>query len=304
MLNTSFTIKALKESNTYGLFVIGPLDSGYGYTLGHSLKRTLLTSIAGAAITSVKINGVAHKFSTVPGLKENVVDLLLNLKELSVHFTGSKKSATLRLSVKGPKEITGKDVEVSDGVEIANQDQYIGYLSDKKLEMEMTVEEGFGYTLAEETSSEELGVITTDAIFSPVKRVDYKVANTRVGRQTNLDEVTLEVWTNGSVTPRDALESAARTLAQYFIQMYNPSEEALSDAPVKVATGSDAAGISIDELDLPTRISNSLKNGGIENVAELLKTPKKELASMRNMGAKSITVIEEKLAEKGISFPA
>ncbi len=303
MLNTTFTVKALKETPDYALFVISPLDTGYGYTLGHSLKRTMLTSIEGAAITSVKINGVAHKFSTVPGLKENVVDFLLNLKELSVRLSGSKTSATVRLSVKGPKEITGADVEVSDGVEIANPDHYLGYLSDKKLEMEMTVEKGFGYSLAEERSSEEVGQIMVDAIFSPVKRVDYKVSSTRVGRQTNLDEVTMEVWTNGSVTPREALESAARTLAQYYVQMYNPSAEVTAEAPVKAAAANDGASITIDELDLPTRISNSLKNGGIENVAELLATPKKELASMRNMGAKSITVIEEKLAEKGISFP-
>lgn len=305
MLDTMFTVKQNKaEDTTYAQFVIGPLDPGYGYTLGHAMRRMLLTSLPGAAITSVKINGVKHRFSELPGLKENIVDFLLNVKGVSVRLTGAQKTATLKLSVKGPKEITAADIEATDGAEIINPDHYLGYLSEKKLDMEMTVEVGFGYSLSEERSSEELGVITTDAIFSPIKRVNYVVNNTRVGRQTNLDELVLDIWTNGSISPKEAIDQTAKLLATYFKQIYEPTAT-LDAAPVSVATSSlseELLKMTVDELDLPTRIYNSLRNGGIETVGQLLSTPRKDLVSMRNMGSKSISVIEEKLQEKGISL--
>ncbi len=303
MIDPIFTVKETKTTGVYAQYIIGPLEPGYGYTLGHAMRRILLTSIPGSAVTSVRINGVKHRFSQLPGLKENIVDFLLNLKGLSVRLTGSKKSATLKLSVKGPKEITAGDIEASDGVEVINKDHYLGYLSDKKLDMEMTVEEGFGYSLAEERNTEEVGSIPTDAIFTPIQRVNYTVRATRVGRRTNFDELVLEIWTNGSITPKESLDETAKILAAYFTQVYQPkSTEPTESVAISPSISDELLKMTVDELDLPTRIYNSLRNGGIETVGQLLGTPRKDLVAMRNMGTKSIAVIEEKLREKGISL--
>jgi len=302
MIDPNFSVKVIKNTGDYGQFVISPLEQGYGYTLGHAMRRMLLTSIPGAAITSVRINGVKHKFSTLPGLKENIIDFILNLKGVSVKLNGTKK-ATLKLSVKGPKEIVAKDIEISDGAEIINKDHYLGYITDKKLEAELVVEEGYGYSLAEDRKGESLGEIPIDAIYTPIHRVNYKVQTTRVGRRTDLDELIIEIWTNGSVDPKSALEETAKILASYFIQMYEPKVSVSSEkVAISPNLSEDLLKMTVDELDLPTRILNSLKNGGVETVGQLLGTPRKDLVSMRNMGAKSIAVIEEKLREKGISL--
>jgi len=304
MIDPNFKIKEQKATEDFAQFVIEPLDPGYGHTLGNALRRMLMVSIPGAAITSVKISGVKHRFSTIPGLKENVVDLLLNIKELNFRLLDSKEEATIKLSVKGPKTIKASDLELPEGVEIVNKDQYLGSLADKKgkLDMELTLERGLGYSLSEERRVSTLGVIPTDAIFTPVKRVSFEVAATRVGRQTNLDKLTLNVWTNGVVSPREALDEASRILSSYFTQIYSPKE-----TPVEAPTESQGypesvTKLTIDELDLPTRIYNSLRNGGIETLGDLLQTSRRDLINMRNMGAKSISVIEEKLKERGINL--
>ncbi len=301
-----FKVKEEKHTNEYGEFVIEPLEPGYGHTVGNAIRRVLLTSIPGAAITSVKISGVKHRFSTLPGLKENIVDLLLNIKGVNFRFPESKTSATVKISEKGPKTVTAGDIIVSDGVEIINKDHYLGSLGDKKakLEMELTIEKGQGYTLTEDKKTGELGVIITDAIFTPVRRVSYNVSATRVGRQTNLDKLALSVWTNGSITPREALQQAAKILASFFLQVYEPKASTLSTEGIAItpSVSEDLLKLTIDELDLPTRIYNSLRNGGIETLGQLLGTSKKDLMTMRNMGNKSISIIEEKLREKGISL--
>lgn len=306
MDDLNFKIKEITETKDFGEFVIEPLEPGYGHTIGNSLRRVLYTSIPGAAVTSVRITGVKHKFSTLPGLKENIVDLLLNIKELNLHLDENKESATIKLSVKGSKTITAKDLELTDGVEVANKDHYIGSLSgDKsKLEMELVVERGYGFSLAEERKATTLGVITTDAVFTPIRRVTYSVVATRVGRRTDLDKLTLKVWSNGTVNPREAVGQSAKILASYFSQIHEPKAVAVV-AEGQSATSSipqNLLNMTIDELDLPTRIYNSLRNGGIETIEQLLATPQKDLSSMRNMGGKSISVIEEKLQEKGISL--
>ena len=305
MVEPTFKIKEEKGTQDYGEFVIEPLEPGYGHTLGNALRRVLLASIPGAAITSVKISGAKHKFSTVPGLKENLVDFLLNIKGLNLKLLDTKNEATVRLSVKGEKEITAKDLELPEDVEVINKDHYLGFLSDKKgkLDVEFTVEKGMGYSLSEERRTSALGVIPTDAIFTPIRRVNYLVSATRVGRQTNLDKLTLQIWTNGVVTPREALDESAKILSTYFGQVYEPKSMAVAEAVVSHAGVSEGVlRMTVDELDLPTRIYNSLRNGGIETIGQLLDTPRKELISMRNMGGKSIGVIEEKLKEKGISL--
>ena len=306
MDDITFKVKEITSAPDYGEFVIEPLEPGYGHTMGNALRRVLYTSIAGAAVTSVRITGVKHKFSTLPGLKENIIDLLLNIKELNLRLPEGKDSATVKLTVKGAKEITAADLELSDGVEIVDKTQYIGSLSgDKaKLEMELTVERGYGFSLAEDRRSTALGVMTTDAVFTPVRRVNYTVTATRVGRRTDLDKLTLKIWTNGTVNPKDALIHAAKLLTSYFMQVYEPKEDATpSENPIATSSiPQNLLKMTIDELDLPTRIYNSLRNGGIETIEQLLAAPRKELVSMRNMGGKSISVIEEKLGEKGISL--
>ncbi len=305
MVEPTFKIKEEKVTAEYGEFVIEPLESGYGHTLGQALRRILLVSIPGAAVTSVKISGAKHKFSTVPGLKENIVDFLLNIKGLNLRLLDSKEQSTVKLSVKGPKEITAKDLELPEDVEVVNKDHYLGYLSDKKakLDMELTVEKGMGYVLAEERKIGTLGVMPIDSIFTPVRRVTPEVSATRVGRQTNLDKLTLKIWTNGVVKPREALDEAARILSAYFSQVYQPKEVAATESvSTHPGIAEGVLKLTIDELDLPTRIYNSLRNGGIETIGQLLDTPRKELISMRNMGGKSISAIEEKLKEKGISL--
>ena len=302
-----FKVKEISATSDFGEFVIEPLDPGYGHTMGNSLRRVLYTTIPGAAVTSVRISNVKHKFSTLPGLKENIIDLLLNVKELNFRLTGSKDTETVKLSVKGNKKVTAADIELTEGVEVVDKTQYIGSLSgDKaKLEMEITIEKGYGYSLAEDRKAATLGTITIDSVFTPVRRVTYEVAATRVGRRTDLDKLTLKIWTNGTVAPNDALKTASKILASHFTQLYNPAAEPIEEEAKsgnEVSVSQDVLNTTIDELDLPTRIYNSLRNGGIETIEQLISVPRKELVSMRNMGGKSISVIEEKLTDKGITL--
>lgn len=302
----TFKVKEITSSPDFGEFVIEPLDPGYGHTMGNALRRVLYTSIPGSAVTSVRITGVKHKFSTLTGLKENIIDLLLHIQGLNLKLPENRESATVKLSVKGAKTVTAGDLEVSDGVEIVDKTQYIGSLSgDKaKLEMELTIQKGFGFQGSEEQTIDSLGVIPTDAVFSPVKRVTYSVVATRVGRRTDLDKLVLKIWTNGTVAPKDALIHAAKILATSFMQIYEPkaSMDTMDGVVVSSSVPHETLKMTIDELDLPTRIYNSLRNGGIETIEQLLAAPRKELISMRNMGGKSISVIEDKLKEKGISL--
>lgn len=305
MISPTFKVNEIEASADHARFVIEPLEPGFGNTLGVALRRVLLTGIEGAAVTQVKINGIKHMFSTLPGLKEDIIELILNIKMLRVKMAEEKKEGKLTLEVSGPGQITGEDIEVTDGVEIVNKDHYLGSLADKKakLEMEMTVERGLGYSLAEERKISTIGVLPIDAIFSPVVKVDYKVEQTRVGRQTNYDKLILDVWTDGTIEPSVALEQAGRILVSYFIRVYEQDDEVVSEmASIVPKVSDEVMKMTVDELDLPTRIYNSLRNAGIETVGQLLTTPRKELMNYRNLGAKSLTVIEESLKEKGIEF--
>lgn len=305
MANPTFKVKEEKIEENHSEFAVEPLEPGYGHTLGNALRRTLLTSIPGAAVTSVKITGVKHKFSTIPGVKENVVDLLLNIKGLNFRLLDGVDKGKVSLSVKGSKKITGADFDLPESIEIANKDHYVASVNDKKakLEIELTVEQGMGYSSAEERRTNQLGIIPTDAVFTPVKRVSYEITATRVGRQTDLDKLILNVWTNGVVSPKDALEEASRILTSYFLQIYEPKAVTSPESASGVSPVSDSVSkLTIDELDLPTRIYNSLRNGGIETLGQLLSATRKDLASMRNMGGKSIMAIEEKLKEKGVAL--
>ena len=305
MANPIFKTKEEKISENQSVFVIEPLDPGYGHTLGNALRRVLLISIPGAAVTSVKISGVKHKFSTISGVKENVVDVLLNVKGLNFKLLDSTDKGKVSLSVKGPKKVIASDFDLPENVEIINKDHYICNINDKKsrFEMELTVEQGLGFSSAEEQRSSALGVIPTDAVFSPVKRVNYEISATRVGRQTDLDRLTLNIWTNGIISPKEALIDAAKILSSYFLQVYEPKYLTPSEnTSTKSEVADNILKLTVDELDLPTRIYNSLRNGGIETIGQLLSKTKKNLMSMRNMGNKSIMAIEEKLKGKGVSL--
>ena len=303
MMEPTFKIKEEKVTSDYGRFAIEPLEQGYGHTLGNSLRRVLLTSIRGAAITTVKIDGVRHQFSTYPGLKEDIVEFLLNVKKIRLKLEGDKE-VKLTLDKRGEGEIYARDIEVPAGVTIVNPDLYLGTLSDKKakFDVEMTAQTGYGYETVEEKTVDEIGVLALDSIFTPILRVNYKVEATRVGRMTNLDKLVFEIWTDQTIAPRPALEEAAKILVSYFLQVYEPKAEIAEGVAVTPAISDEILKMRIEELDIPTRIVNALANGGIETVGQLLGTPKAELMKLKNLGAKSLSVVEEKLREKGVAL--
>lgn len=302
---SQFQIKTENSKSNFGRFAIEPLEQGYGHTLGASLRRVLLTSLPGAAITQVKISGLKHQFGTVEGVKEDGVDLLLNLKKVRVEYKG-EKPARLSLSAKGKGEVKAGQIQAPTGIKIANPDLSIATLSDEKskLEVDMQVEAGVGYSAGEERKTSSIGLIPVDADFSPVRRVNYRVEETRVGRLTNFDKLTLEVWTDGTITPADSLKRAAEILISYLEQVVSPSRapketKEVSQAPV---AGRPSSNLSVEELNLPTRITNALVKAGYESVDDLVNAQKNVLAKVRNLGEKSVKVVEAALGEKGISW--
>jgi len=304
MSDPNFSIKTEVEEKNYGRYSLEPLTQGYGQTLGNSLRRVLLTSLSGNAITTVKIEGVKHQFATVAGLKEDVVELLLNVKKIRLKLEGAD-TATMTLVKHGPGVITAGDIEVSAGVTITNPEIILGTLADKKavLDMQFTLQKGLGYMTADEQHNDEIGVIPLDALYSPIIRVNYRVESTRVGRMTNLDKLVLEIWTDGTTSPMEALKNAANILVSYFSQIVEPKEVVKQEAVVvSPAVSDETVKMRIEELDIPTRIVNALANGGIETIGQLLATPRAELMKIKNLGAKSITIVEEKLQEKDVAL--
>ena len=289
-------------SKNEGTLVIEPLPQSYGVTLGNSLRRVLLTSLPGAAITQVKISGVTHEYSTIRGVKEDIVEIILNLKGVRLKVD-SDKPVKLSLDVKGAKEVLAKDIEVPGDVEIANPDHYICSLADSKtkLSISMKAEKGFGYAPVENRRSLGVGVIPLDATFSPVTKVSYKVEATRVGQITNFDKLILSITTDGTITPQESVKQASKILTDYFnvlVEQRKPSKEDKIEKPPRPKIEKDAL---VEELELSTRITNSLRNAGIDTVEKLQKTTKEESVKLKNMGAKSISDIEEKLKEKGLT---
>jgi len=282
-----------------GSIVVEPLPQGYGVTLGNAIRRILLSSLPGGAITQAKISGVAHEYSTIKGVKEDVVEILLNLKKMRLQIEGDKP-VKLSLEAKGPGDVTAASVKLPAGVKITNPDQHIASLADKvsKLDMDLTAVRGVGYVPATDRRSLGIGTIPLDATFTPVTKVDYKVEATRVGQITNFDKLTFNVTTDGTVSPAEAVKEAAKILTDYFnvlVEQKKPAKKEKEEAP-RPKIDRNAL---IEELELSTRITNSLKNANINTVGDLLDTPKEELVKLKNMGAKSISDIEEKLKEKG-----
>lgn len=301
MTKSNFQIKSEKETKTEGLFSLEPLESGFGHTLGNSLRRVLLTALPGAAVTYVKINGVRHQFSTLAGLKEDIVEFILNVKKINVK-ADIEKAAKITLDVTGPGEVKAGDIETPAGVEVINKDLVLGHLADKKsrLVCEMTVERGVGYSPFEERKSETLGVIPVDAIFSPVVKVNYEVETTRLG-----DRLILEIVTDGTISPKDSLKHSAKVLVDSFMQIVEPK----AVAPQKKedhSLSSDSLKLTVEELSLPTRIANALEKSGYKTVGDLvtaMTTDRKKLSSVKNLGEKSMKIIDVALKEKGVSLP-
>jgi len=281
-------------------FTIEPLEPGFGYTLGNSLRRTLLSSIPGAAITQVKIDGVLHEFSTVDGVTEDVTDIVLNLKELVIRSENEEPS-TVHLRVTGPAEVKAGDIQLPAGVEILNPDQHIATLNKKAtLSMELRIEQGRGYVPATSATNEPIGTIPVDAIFSPVKRVTYEVEPTRVEQMTNYDRLILDVETDGAIAPAEALSSAGSTLVELF-QLFAHLGEGAGGLVLGPEPGEEEASgvlaLPIEEMDLTVRSYNCLKREGVMTVGDLVQKSEDDLLEIRNFGQKSIDEVKAKLED-------
>lgn len=300
-------IEYTELSETYGKFSIEPLDRGTGVTLGNALRRTLLSAIAGAAVTSVKIEGVLHEFSTIPGVVEDVTQVILNLKELTLRLH-TDKPKLLRLEAKGKRAVTAADIVEDAEVDILNPDLHVATLDkkDARVAMELVVERGKGYVPAEKHRKSEhvIGVIPVDSIFSPIQKVNYVVEDTR-GGATEMDRLVLEVWTDGVVRPEEAVQEAAKTLIESFKLFATMGEE--SEAYAGLEPGADAQmaklyAMPIEELDLSVRPYNCLKRAGINTVGDLMQRTEEEIVSVKNFGRKSLDEVREKLTTLGLSL--
>jgi len=299
-------IKEESLSETRAKFAIEPLEPGFGYTLGNSLRRTLLSSIPGSAISSVKIEGVLHEFSTISGVTEDVTDIVLNVKEMVI-MSELDEVATIYLKAKGPGEVKAGDISPPAGVEILNPELHIATLGKSaNLEMEMTVERGVGYRTAEQNKNprDPIGVIPIDSIFSPVRKVTYAVEATRVEQMTDRDRLILDVQTDGSVSPREAIASAGTTLVELANLFSEMSETpGLSLGPAEGdGEVSDDHRLPIEDLNLSVRSYNCLKREGVNTVGDLIQRSEQELTDIRNFGQKSIDEVKSKLDELGLSL--
>lgn len=294
-------------TGTYGKFVVEPLERGYGTTLGNSLRRVLLSSLPGAAVTSVKIDGVLHEFSTIPGVREDTTDIILNLKGLAIKMYRDEPQV-LRIEAKGEGEVKARDIIAGADVEILNPDLHIATLEeDGRLFMEMTVEKGRGYVPAERNKKGDqiIGVIPVDSLFSPVHKVNYTVENTRVGQQTDYDRLILEVWTNGTLSPEEAISYSAKILNDYlrlFVELTDKIDEVETVVQTQEDELSRILEMPIEELELSVRSYNCLKRAGINTVGDLTQRTEEDMIKVRNLGKKSLEEVDQKLAELGLSL--
>ena len=302
MIEPIFNIKSEQETATFGKFIIEPLEEGFGQTLGNSLRRVLLSSLPGAAITQIKINGVKHKFSTLEGMSQDIIDLILNLKGVRFQYEG-EKPVKLELEKTGPGPVKAGDIKTTAVIQVANKDHVLADLADKKskLKLEMVVEKGFGYVPADNKKNEKLGVIAIDAIFSPVLRVNYTVESTRVGQRTDLDKLILEITTDGTIKPKEALKASAKLLIGFFNQIVQP-KKMVSEKKEKPEVYEESTRLTLEELDLPTRIVNALRKTGYGTVSDLLTVSPDNLAKIKNLGEKSIKTVQAALAKKDVKW--
>ncbi|MCF6139446.1 DNA-directed RNA polymerase subunit alpha [Pseudalkalibacillus berkeleyi] len=297
----------LSDDATYGKFVVEPLERGYGITLGNSLRRILLSSLPGAAATSVQINGVLHEFSTIDGVVEDVTTVILSLKKLALKIY-SEEEKTLEIDVQGPGVVTAADITHDSDVEVLNPDLHIATLSkDAHLQMKITAVRGRGYVPAEGNKSEEqaIGVIPIDSIFTPVSRVNYQVENTRIGQVTNYDKLTLDVWTDGSIRPEEAVSLGAKIVTEHlniFVGLTDQAQKAEIMVEKEEDQKEKVLEMTIEELDLSVRSYNCLKRAGINTVQELTQKSEEDMMKVRNLGKKSLEEVQEKLEELGLGL--
>ena len=293
--------------DSYGKYVIEPLERGYGTTLGNSLRRVLLSSLPGTAVTSIRISGIQHEFSTIPGVKEDVTEIVLNIKRIIARLH-SDEPKTVYIEASGECEVTAGDIKADGEVEILNPELHIATLGpDASLSMELTLDHGRGYVPADKNKNPQqiIGTIPVDSIYTPVLKVNYAVENTRVGNQTDFDKLTLEVWTDRTITPRDAVSLGAKILVDHFTLFTDLSDSIGSRSTVveKVETQRDKVlEMSIEELDLSVRSFNCLKRANINTVEDLISKTQDEMIKVRNLGRKSLEEVEHKLAMMGLSL--
>lgn len=295
------------EDGNYGKFIVEPLERGYGTTLGNSLRRILLSSLPGAAVTSIKIDGILHEFSTIPGVKEDVTEIILNLKRLSVRLTGEN---TKRVYIKetGPKVVTASDIRGDSDLEIFNGDLHIATLEDHAtLEMEINIARGRGYAPAEQNKTESMpiSVIPVDSIYTPVKKVNFTVENTRVGQVTDYDRLNLELWTDGSITPEEGVSIGAKIMQEH-LKLFIDLTDSIDSVEIMVEKEEDkkekALEMTIEELELSVRSFNCLKRAGINTVEELTHKSEDDMMKVRNLGKKSLDEVRHKLEELGLGL--
>lgn len=296
------------EGGRYAKFAIEPLERGFGQTLGNSLRRVLLSSLPGVAVSSCKIEGVQHEFSTVPGVKEDVAEIILNLKNISavLHSDGPK---LVTIDASGECEVTAGDIKCDEEVEIVNPDLHIATLnSDAHLQMQITLEKGRGYVVADrnKTPNMPIGVIPVHSIFTPIRKVNYTVENTRVGQITDYDKLTLEVWTDGSIAPDEATSLAAKILNSHLLLFVNLTDNVptVDLTPAQDDKQEKVLEMTIEELDLSVRAYNCLKRAGINTVAELVQRNQEDMMKVRNLGKKSLEEVEQKLMALGLNLRA
>lgn len=304
-------VTEISEDKKYGRFVVEPLERGYGITLGNSLRRIMLSSLPGASVSQVKIEGVLHEFSSIPGVKEDVTEIIMNLKSLAIrNSSSSNEPKTAYIEFEGEGVVRASDIQVDSDIEIINKDQVIATLSggkDCKLYMELTITKGRGYISAEKNKGDDLpiGVIAVDSIYTPVERVNLTVENTRVGQITDFDKLTLDVYTNGTLEPDEAVSLAAKVLSEHLKLFIDLSENAKS-AEVMIEREDDekekVLEMSIDELELSVRSFNCLKRAGINTVEELTNKTSDDMMKVRNLGRKSLEEVLAKLKELGLEL--
>ena len=304
-------IASMAPDGTYGKFVVEPLERGYGTTLGNSLRRILLSSLPGAAVSNVKIDGVLHEFSVIPGVKEDVTEIILNLKGLAIKNTSEGNEPKIAyIDVEGEGEVTGADLKSDEDIEIMNPDHHIATLSggaNTRLSMEITINKGRGYIGSDKNKKDDqpIGMLPVDSIFTPVTRVNFLFVFTRVGQITDYDKLTLEVWTNGTIAPDEAVSFGAKILNEHlnlFIDLSDSAKNTEIMVEKEEGKKEKVLEMSIEELDLSVRAFNCLKRAGINTVAELVQRNQEDMMKVRNLGKKSLEEVEQKLIGLGLAL--
>ncbi|MHB1394253.1 MAG: DNA-directed RNA polymerase subunit alpha [Clostridia bacterium] len=297
----------MSDDFTFGKFIVEPLERGYGITLGNSLRRILLSSLPGVAVTSVKIDGVLHEFSTVPGVAEDVIEIILNIKKLALKMHGDN-TKIIKIDVQGEREIKAGDIICDADIEIINPDLHIATLDEgHRFYMEMTVEKGRGYQTSEKNkqSGQPIGLIPIDSIFTPVRKVNYLIENTRVGQVTDFDKLVLEVWTNGTIKPDESISFGAKILSEH-LKLFITLTEHVGNVEIMVEKEEDkkekVLEMTIEELDLSVRSFNCLKRAGINTVEELTQRTEEDMMKVRNLGKKSLEEVQQKLEALGLGL--